>query len=71
MKFTNDTNLTVCLDVKSKKEAQNLLKAYIKYHDNEEIAKRNINYMCGYTSIHRAKKLREWYGFDKIQTLIN
>lgn len=66
MKFTDNTNLTVCLDVKSKKEAKQLLKAYIEYHDNEETAKRNINYMCGYSA--NAKQLREWYGFDKILT---
>lgn len=71
MKFTDDTNLTVCLTVKSKKEAQQLLKAYIEYHDNEQIAKNNINYMCGYSSKERAKELREWYGFKKVKTLFN
>ena len=71
MKFTDKTNLTVCLDVKSKKEAQELLKAYIKYHDNEDTAKSNINYMCGYVSVSRAKQLRNWYGFTEIQTLTN
>ncbi len=68
MTFTDKTNLTVCLDVKSKKEAQEMLKAYLKYHDNEEVAKSNINYICGYCNTERRKQLREWYGLNKTKT---
>jgi hypothetical protein len=59
MTFTGKTNLTVYLEVKSKQEAQELLKAYIQYHDNKKVAKNNINYMCGYVSLEKGKQLRE------------